>query len=556
MDWLSELFTAPSVMHVILVLGLVVAVGLALGQVRLFGVSVGVAGVLFAGLLAGHWLSASLPAEVLGFARDLGLILFVYTVGLQVGPGFFASFHKDGLGVNLAAAAVAVLGAGVAVALHVLQHLPVPVTLGLLSGAVTNTPSLAAAQQALQGRLDLAADAGQMVSLGYAIAYPFGVLGTILTMALIGRCFRLNAPREAAAYDTSQTRSALTPNNLNVEVENPQLAGQPVSVLAGLIQPPVVISRLLRGDRVQVARPTTLLQAGDVLHAVGARAGLDKLRLAVGDPVAIDLRRISSALTTRAILVTQREVVGRSLAELDLGARYDVAITRLARSGVEFVPKPTMRLQLGDRLTVVGEEGPLKKVSVELGDSPKALNRPDILPVCLGIAAGIIVGGIPLPLPGAPGPLHLGLAGGPLVVALLLSRLGRIGPVMWFMPENANHFVREMGIALFLACVGLRAGASFVPMLARAEGWCWLGYGAAITLVPLLAVALAARLIWKMNYGVLCGLLAGSMTDPPALAFATAHHPSEAPMVTYAAVYPLAICLRVFLAQLLALSLP
>jgi len=554
MHWAEELFIEPSITHTLLLLSAVIAAGIAMGRVRLLGISFGVASVLFTGLVAGH-LHPIVNEEMLTFARELGLILFVYTIGIQVGPGFFASFRRHGLRLNGAAIAIVLMNVGLAAAMHITGCLPLAATVGILSGAVTNTPSMAAAQQAIRSRIDLPPGAEQTVGLGYAIAYPMGVLGTILTMVLIRRWFRINPAAEAEQYAATQARAATSPANLNIEVKNPRLTGQPVQTLSSLVQADVAISRLLRDGHIRVPRPSTRLQLGDVLHAVGAPADLEKLRIAASDPAPVDLRAMPSNLTTRYVLVTQRDALGHPLADLDLGSRYEVVITRIARAGIEFVPNPSVQLQFGDRVTIVGEESAIKKVAVELGDSPKDLNQPNILPIFIGILLGVVAGSIPIALPGVPAPVKLGLAGGPLVVAMLLARIGRIGPVIWFMPQSANLLLREIGIALFLACVGLRAGDRFLATLAQPQGWLWMLWGAMITIVPMLIVAVVARLRWRMNYGSLCGLLAGSMTDPPALAFAGATVPSEAPTITYASVYPLVTCLRVLLSQILVFSL-
>jgi len=554
MHWAEELFIGPSITHTLLLLSAVIAAGIALGRVRLLGISFGVASVLFTGLVAGH-LHPIVNEEMLSFARELGLILFVYTIGIQVGPGFFASFRRHGLRLNGAAIAIVLMNVGLAATVHITGCLPLAATVGILSGAVTNTPSMAAAQQAIRSRIDLPPGAEQTVGLGYAIAYPMGVLGTILTMVLIRRWFRINPAAEAEQYAATQARAATSPANLNIEVKNPRLTGQPVQTLSSLVQADVAISRLLRDGHIRVPRPSTRLQLGDVLHAVGAPADLEKLRIAASDPAPVDLRAMPSNLTTRYVLVTQRDALGHPLADLDLGSRYEVVITRIARAGIEFVPNPSVQLQFGDRVTIVGEESAIKKVAVELGDSPKDLNQPNILPIFIGILLGVVAGSIPIALPGVPAPVKLGLAGGPLVVAMLLARIGRIGPVIWFMPQSANLLLREIGIALFLACVGLRAGDRFLAILTQPQGWLWMLWGAMITIVPMLIVAVVARLRWRMNYGSLCGLLAGSMTDPPALAFAGSTVPSEAPIITYASVYPLVTCLRVLLSQILVFSL-
>ncbi len=551
MDWLAEILLHNSTAHTVLILALVVSAGLLLGKIRFFGVHFGIAGVLFAGILIAHF-HLGINEEIADFVKDFGLILFVYSIGLQVGPGFFASLRKQGLVVNLLAATVVVLGVATAALLCALLSLPVEALAGILTGAVTNTPSLGAAQQALKD-IGTGSAAVRQAGLGYALAYPFGVLGVILSIALMRRIFRINLAAEKTEFQQAQDNIFPAPENLNLEVKNPQLAGQPLSVLAAVIQADIVVSRILRGKELFAPVQDTKLQIGDVLLVVGARPSLEKLRLLVGGESAVDLHKIPGQLTVRHILVSQKKVIGRSLAELQLRKRFGVNITRIHRAGIEFVPSPGVHLQFGDRLTAVGGQDRIAQLAGELGNSLKELDIPEILPVFLGIIAGVVLGSMPLPIPGLPLPLKLGLAGGPLVMAILIGRFGNIGRFSAYVPRSANLMLREVGIALFLACVGLRAGADFVPTLVRGQGLLWLGCGALITLLPLLLVVLFARLVLKKNYLELCGLMAGSMTDPPALAFANGYVDSDAPAVTYATVYPLVTFLRIISAQLLVL---
>ncbi|MDW8344616.1 MAG: putative transporter [Verrucomicrobiae bacterium] len=538
---LEHVIIPASVAHAMLVLAVTIALGLIIGQIRVAGVSLGIAGVLFAGLLFGHF-RPNMPAAVLDFVRDLGLVFFVYTIGIQVGPGFLASFRRHGLGLNATSALIVVLGCALTVALQFLGSFSPAVLVGLLSGAVTNTPSLAAVQQALPP--PDAARAG----MAYALAYPFGILGVILTMVLVRRWFRVDLTQETEAFQRTWSETTESPVALNLEIRNPGLDGQPLRVLSELAQSQVVFSRLWRKGACQVPTPATLLQPGDVLLAVGTRAALDKLRVATGGVSSMDLREVGSNLASMRILVTKRSVLGRSVGSLPL---YGATMTRVFRAGVEFVAAPGVRLQFGDTVTVVGDETILQRVADELGNSPRELNHPNILPIFIGIVLGIVAGNLPLHLPGLTQPIKLGLAGGPLLVAILLSRLGNIGPVSWYLPHNANLIVREIGIALFLACVGLQAGEHFLETIWRIEGLYWLAAAATITLIPVLSVALLARAVWRTNYLVLCGLLAGSMTDPPALSFANTMTRSDAPAVTYATVYPLTMFLRVTMAQVL-----
>jgi len=553
MDWLIQLFAQDSAARTVVLLGLAGAAGTALGKIRVAGVGLGVAGVLFAGLALGHF-KLTVDAHVLEFVREFGLILFVYTLGLQIGPGFFGSLRARGLVLNGFAAAVVVLGTVLAATWIALGWVTLPAGVGLLSGATTNTPSLAAAQQAL-AQVGAADSAAAVAGLAYAVAYPFGIVGIIGAMVLVRRCFRVDVAAEVAAAETAHAPSVPQPTARNFEVRNTNLVGRPLGKVPGLAGSDVVVSRLSRGGRVEVARPGTPLQLGDILHAVGPEEGLETLRIVVGEVASIDLKTLPGPITNQRLIVTRGEVLGRALADVAVLAEHHVVVTRVTRGGIEFSPKPGIRLQFGDVLMVVGEAPQIEQVAAAVGNSHQALNSPQPVPFFLGIALGVIVGSIPLAVPGLPAAVKLGLAGGPLIVAILLSRAANIGPLVWHLPTNANHMLREVGITLFLAAVGLKSGEHFAALLAGGDSWRWMACGALVTALPLAVVALAARLWWKLNYAELCGLLAGSMTDPPALAFAQQTTGSDAPAVAYATVYPLAMLLRVFSAQLVVFLL-
>jgi putative transport protein len=493
--------------------------------------------------------------EIIEFAREFGLILFVFTIGLQVGPSFFASLRKQGLKLNLLAAAVVFLGVATAIAVHFLGGVPIAVVVGLLSGAVTNTPGLGAAQQALKEALPHVADAGELSGMAYAVAYPFGIIGIILTMIASRWIFHINTAKEAAELEQAQSPAGQAPQNFNIRVTNPRLNGQEIRSVASLVQAEFVVSRLLRGDDVMLPKGDTRLELGDILHVVCTAENADKLAIVVGDISQLDVRTIPSDLTATNVLITRKDAVGKTIRELDLLRRYGATITRLHRAGIELVARSGMRISFGDRVTVVGEEASLKKVASELGNSMKQLNHPNLLPIFIGIILGVVIGSMPFTVPGVPAPVKLGIAGGPLLVAILLSRIGRIGPVVWYLPQSANLIVREIGITLFLASVGLKSGGRFVATLLSGDGLLWMGLGALITLLPLALVAVAARAMFKLNYVSLCGLLAGSMTDPPALSFAHQTTGSDGPAVTYASVYALVMFLRILTAQALVLIL-
>jgi putative transport protein len=552
MDWFITLFRQDSVAHSIVVIGLVIAVGLALGHIKVFGISFGVAGVLFAGLVSAHF-GLTVNHHVLEFVRELGLVFFVFMIGLQLGPGFFVSLKRQGLKLNALAAAIVLLGAGTVLLIHRFADVVLPAGLGLFSGATTNTPSLAAAGQALRQVPGISEETLQLPDLAYAIAYPFGIIGTILVMLAIRGLFRIDVEAEKRVLHENRAAERPEIRTLTLRVTNPNLAGVAIADIPALKETEAVVSRLSRGGVAEAARPDTRLALNDELLVVASPVGLEKLRLVVGQASAADLRAAPGNVDVRRVLVTSRGALGKTVDELDLVRRFGVNVTRIARGGQQFTPTNSLRLQFADTLTIVGPQDQLPAAEKVVGNSPKELNQPNLVPVFLGIMLGVVIGSVPLLVPGLPAPVKLGLAGGPLIVAILLGRLGHWGPLVWYMPPNANFALREIGIALFLACVGLKSGDSFVRILGGGDGLRWLLCGAVITVVPLLLVGILARAIWKMNYVRLCGLLAGSMTDPPALAFATSLSSSEDVALSYVTVYPLTMIMRVFCAQLLAL---
>lgn len=540
--------------HALFVLALVIAAGLALGSIRVFGVSLGAAGVVFAGIFCGH-LGVTVNHEVLEFMREFGLVFFVFMIGLQVGPGFFAALKQQGLAMNAMAATVVLLGAGVAVLHHFIGGVSAPAAAGLFAGATTNTPSLAAAGEALRQAPGLTEAVRKLPDLAYAVTYPFGILGTILAMLTVRKLFRIDLETEKRALRESRRKTHREIQTLALRVTNANLAGLTLGELPGLKEAEAVVSRVIRRGVAEIARPDLRLALDDVILVVAPEAGLNKLRLVVGEPSAIDVRAVPGELAVRRVLVTSRGALGKTAEELDLLARFSVNLTRVARGDQQFTPTPDLRLQFGDTVTIVGPEAQLPAAERALGNSPKALNHPNLAPIFVGVVLGVMLGSLPLFVPGLPAPVKLGLAGGPLVVAILLSRLGHWGPLVWYMPPNANLALREIGIALFLACVGLKSGDSFVRILSEGDGVKWMLLGAVITFVPLLAVALVARGVAKLNYVTLCGLMAGSMTDPPALAFATTLSGTDEVAVSYVTVYPLTMILRVFAAQIMVLVL-
>jgi putative transport protein len=491
---------------------------------------------------------------VIDFLREFGLVLFVYSIGMQVGPGFLSAFKREGLALNGLAAAVVLLGALATVLVVVALDVPGATAVGLFSGATTNTPSLGAAQQILE-QLPGGEGLIQLPGVGYAVAYPFGVVGIILVMLALRALLRVDIGHEADALVRAETAARPQVGTVSLRVTNPNLEGVTLERLPFVTEHGIVISRVLHEGRVEVARPDTALHLGDAIVAVGPPERLEELRLVIGERSSIDVKAVPSPITTRRIVVTKKEAVGKRLSELGLRDRHNVTVTRVSRADVVFSPPRGYRTQFADTLLVVGEEAAIDAAAHAVGDSAKELSTPHLVPIFVGIALGVLLGSIPLLLPGVRVPVKLGLAGGPLLVAIVLSRVGRIGPLFWYMPISANFMLRELGIALFLACVGLRAGGKFVETLLGGGGLLLLAGGALITVVPLVLVALVARLFLKVNFVRLCGLLAGSMTDPPALAFATGLAGGDAPSVAYSTVYPLVMLLRVVAAQTLVLVL-
>ncbi|WP_068111294.1 putative transporter [Tropicimonas marinistellae] len=533
------------------------ALGLLLGRQQIRGVGLGIGGVLFAGIAIGD-LSARLglhfSAEMMEFVREFGLILFVFTIGIQVGPGFFASLRKSGMQLNLAAACIVALGVLITVAIHFVFGVPVPALVGLMSGAVTNTPGLGAATQALTD-MGAGADAVAQPSLGYAVAYPFGILGILLTMLLVRFATRVDVPAEAAAYDAARRKGASALPSMNILVRNENLDGLTAGKVPGLFDEGVVASRMKKGDELLLPLPETVVNVGDVLHLVGPKDKLEGMRIILGERTDTDLTTKGTHMTWSRVLVTDRKVAGHRLRSLSLQETHGVTVSRILRAGVELPAQADSTLEFGDIVTVVGSTESVQAVRGVLGDESKRLDEVDFPGLFVGIALGVLLGSLPLAIPGLPAPLKLGLAGGPLVVAILLGRLGHWGPFMWVMPPVANHALREFGIILFLAVVGLKAGDQFLETLLHGDGVSWVAYGVLITLIPLVVVGFVARIFFNFNYLTLCGVLSGSMTDPPALAFANAQSASPASSIAYATVYPLVMGLRIFAPQLIVLLL-
>lgn len=554
MGWINDLFFGSSVAHSVIILALVITVGIFLGRIKIFGVSFGITWILFVGLVLSHY-GMRLDAETLHFCKEFGLILFVYSVGMQVGPSFFASFKKGGVTLNALASGVVFLGVVITYVIHVVTDVPITTMVGIMSGAVTNTPGLGAAQQAYT---DISGVNDNTIAMGYAVAYPLGVVGIISSIILLRGIFRIKLSKELEAVKCNSEDLSKEMTKVTVRITNPNIASKSISEIASIIGAGTVISRVLSvGGKMDIASSATVLEVGDLILLVTSKAKLKDITSIFGDVVekgAPSWQSLDSQLIIKKVIVTKSAINGKSLGYLRIRELYGVNVTRINRAGTDLIPRSSLELQIGDRLLIVGQEHNLKNVSKILGDSLKRLNEPNLLAIFLGIFIGIFVGSIPMIFPGIPQPVKLGLAGGPLVVAILVSRFGPHYGLVTYTTLGANLILREIGISLFLACVGLSAGEGFIDTIVNG-GYIWIGYGALITIVPLLIVGVIARLVFKINYFTIMGLLAGSTTDPPALAYSNSVSDTDMSAVSYATVYPLTMFLRVLAAQLMILVL-
>ena len=559
MEWLNSLFFGNEsfwgggVAHSVLILALVIALGIVLGKIKVAGISLGVTWILFVGIIFSHF-GMRLNEHLIHFMKEFGLILFVYSIGLQVGPGFFSSFKKGGVRLNLLATMVVCAGVLVTCGLYVITGLPVTTMVGILSGAVTNTPGLGAAQQAYS---DMTGIDSPDIALGYAVAYPLGVIGIILSMMVLRRVFRIDfAKEEKKALDTMDVQHDSVAQPHSLSVVNPALEDKSIRELQGLVNRDFVISRIRRqGGEIEIADDDTLLHVGDQILVVTTPRDAAAITAFIGRDVQVEWEQLDKRLISRRILITKPELNGKSLAQLKLHAGFGVSITRVNRAGVDLIAQPSLQLQMGDRVTVVGTEVSIANVEKVLGNSMKRLNAPNLIPIFIGIVLGVMLGSLPFTFPGIPQPVKLGLAGGPLIVSILISRFGPKFKLVTYTTMSANLMLREVGIALFLACVGLGAGEEFVETIIDGGGYAWIGYGAIITILPLLIVGVIGRLWFKVDYFTLIGVMAGATTDPPALAYSNDLAGNDIPSVGYATVYPLTMFLRVLSAQLLILFL-
>lgn len=550
MDFITTLLRGSGAASTILFLCIAAFLGILLGKIKFFGIRMGIAGVLFSGLLVGH-LGTHINPEVLHLIKELGLILFVYSIGLEVGPRFVSSLKSQGLGINLLASLIVILGLGIAFLLRYWLNIPIPVMVGVLCGAVTNTPSLGAAQQVLTEQSATAIQDVPVAGMGYALAYPFGIMGIILTMLLIRLFFRVKIDREEESYNTSLGDENTKLDTVRIQISNANLMGKPLGYLKKVTDNELVMSRLLRDNIVMVPSDDLIIQTGDVLFGASDQNHVPQLELKIGAVTLPKKKEIVGSLAMKQVMITNKKLAGKSIKQLGIFRRYPANITRIHRSGIEIIASENSTVEFGDTVRVVGEKQALNEITHELGNSIMDLAHPNVLPIFLGILAGILLGSIPISLPGLPAPVKLGLAGGPLLVAIYLGHKGRIGKFDFYMSPGANLIIRELGIVLFLACVGISSGGKFVSSFLQG-GYLWMVYGTLITFVPIMIVGCIARIL-KYNYLTICGFIAGAMTDPPALEFANTMAPSQAQSTAYATVYPLVMFLRVLTAQIFVL---
>ncbi|MDG2959240.1 putative transporter [Bisgaard Taxon 10/6] len=539
------------------VLSLVAVLGLWIGHWKIRGVGLGIGGVLFGGIIISHFAAQyglRLDEHTLHFVQEFGLILFVYTIGIQVGPGFFASLRESGLKLNALGALIVCLGALLVIIIHQVTDIPLDAILGIYSGAVTNTPSLGAGQQILNelGMHDIT----ETMGMSYAMAYPFGICGILLTMWLIRLFFKINIDKEAENFDRETGKDKETIQKANIRITNVNFSGLNLRDIPGFEKHGIVCTRLKREQDIFVPQADTQLQIGDILHFLGDPKTLREMELILGESIEVEPSAMRGNLRTERVVVTNEKILGKKIRTLAFHQQYGVMISRLNRAGVELIPTANTTLQFGDVLHIIGGVDVMDKVIEMFGNAQSKLNQVQMLPVFIGVGLGVLLGSLPFSIPGIPVPLKLGLAGGPLVVALILARIGTIGKLYWFMPPSANLALREIGIVLFLSVVGFKSGGNFIHTLVNGNGLEWMFYGIFITFVPLLIVGVIARIYGNLNYLSICGLIAGSMTDPPALAFANSLKENcGASALAYATVYPLVMFLRIVSPQLLAILL-
>ena len=555
MNWLQDLLTNPnSIAHIVALYAFVIAAGVLLGKIKFFGISLGVTFVLFVGILAGHFGFTGNPA-ILSFVQDFGLILFVFCIGLQVGPSFFSSFKRGGITLNLLAVGIVFLNIAVALILYfALQgRVDIPMMVGILCGAVTNTPGLGAANEALQ-QLHYQ---GPEIAMGYACAYPLGVMGIILSMIIIRYICRVDVQRDSDEIQKEEEANPhMKPYTISLKVQNEALSGKTLSQVQNFLARDFVCTRIIQDGHMITPNANTVLRLGDRMFLVCAEDDSEAIMAFIGPKIEQDwdaTNQQDKPMVSRRILVTQPNINGKTLGELHFSSMYGVNVTRVNRSGMDLFAARQLRLQVGDRVMVVGPQDAIERVANLLGNQLRRLDHPNIVTIFVGILCGILFGSLPIAIPGMPTPVKLGLAGGPLIISILIGRFGHKVKLVTYTTMSANLILREVGLVLFLASVGVKAGENFVQMVVEGDGVLYVGLGFLITFIPLIITGIIARWHHRVNYFTLMGLIAGSNTDPPALAYANQIAGNDAPAVGYSTVYPLTMFLRILTAQLLVL---
>ena len=555
MNWLQDLLTNPnSIAHIVALYAFVIAAGVLLGKIKFFGISLGVTFVLFVGILAGHFGFTGNPA-ILSFVQDFGLILFVFCIGLQVGPSFFSSFKRGGITLNLLAVGIVFLNIAVALILYfALQgRVDIPMMVGILCGAVTNTPGLGAANEALQ-QLHYQ---GPEIAMGYACAYPLGVMGIILSMIIIRYICRVDVQRDSDEIQKEEEANPhMKPYTISLKVQNEALSGKTLSQVQNFLARDFVCTRIIQDGHMITPNANTVLRLGDRMFLVCAEDDSEAIMAFIGPKIEQDwdaTNQQDKPMVSRRILVTQPNINGKTLGELHFSSMYGVNVTRVNRSGMDLFAARQLRLQVGDRVMVVGPQDAIERVANLLGNQLRRLDHPNIVTIFVGILCGILFGSLPIAIPGMPTPVKLGLAGGPLIISILIGRFGHKVKLVTYTTMSANLMLREVGLVLFLASVGIKAGENFVQMVVEGDGVLYVGLGFLITFIPLVITGIVARWHHRVNYFTLMGLIAGSNTDPPALAYANQIAGNDAPAVGYSTVYPLTMFLRILTAQLLGL---
>ena len=548
MEWLNSIFFEHSALQAVIIISIIIAAGLGLGKIRFFGISLGVTFVFFAGIFAGH-LGLSIDSKMLAYAESMGLVLFVYELGLQVGPGFFSSFRKGGMQLNMLAMGVIMLGTLFAVALSLATGIPMSDMVGILCGATTNTPALGAAQQTLK-EMGMPSTGA---ALSCAVTYPLGVVGVILAMLAVRKLFVRPTDIDNGEHDDANHTFIATYN-----VQNPGIFDKSVKEVAELTHTKFVISRLWRNKRVSIPTSEMLLHEGDRLLVVTTEKDAPTLVALFGkmeekdwNKEDIDWNAIDSQLVSRHIVITRPEINGKRLGALRLRNSYGINISRVTRSGVQLLATPRLILQMGDRLTVVGEDKAIENIEKLLGNTSKTLNEPNLAAIFIGMVLGLVLGSIPIVIPGMSTPVKLGIAGGPIIVGILIGCFGPRFHLVTYTTRSANLMLRGIGLSLYLACLGLDAGAHFFETVMRPEGLAWIALGFAITFLPVVIMALVAMRSAKLDFGSACGMLCGSMANPMALNYANETLPGDNPAVSYATVYPLSMFSRVIIAQII-----